>query len=421
MQLLGPFDAKAQFVSAVSGGADSLALTLLASQWAQKNGFSFQAVSVDHGLRSESANECQQVHSWLQKHGIRHTILKWNSAHVTSRLQEKAREARYKLIGEWCYQNHVTHVLLGHHFDDQIETYLMRYNKGSDFEGLAGMSAEIVRNGVRYLRPLLATRKNNLKDVLRELGQSEWVEDPSNQNPHFDRVALRQQIQQFSTEKITRIQENIIKNQQRRVEWELRINNHVNHLVTLDNFGVAHCDKTLFQLPEEQGKAVLQRCLMTVGGFEYPPRRSKTKAIYETLRHQQFHQTCHGCLFVEKGSTIQIIREMGKSNVAQKINKERFIWDHRFEYCGQCLPEHSLDFLTEKGWQQIVASCPTLKDATITRKALYSLPAIWSRNHVICVPHLNYQSAKGQGIRDQFQLNLLPRYPLSRRFKCIYR
>ena len=100
---------------AVSGGSDSLALLLLAHNFAQKNKGRLIALTVDHGLRPESKDEALKVQTWAKEKEIEHVILEWQGEKPQSRLQEKAREARYTLLTNWCKENGVEHLLLGHH------------------------------------------------------------------------------------------------------------------------------------------------------------------------------------------------------------------------------------------------------------------------------------------------------------------
>lgn len=87
---------------AVSGGADSLALCLLASAWVRRAGRSLTALTVDHGLRPDSAAEAAQVGDWLGAQGIPHVILNWTGPKPATGLPAAARKARYDLLLSWC-------------------------------------------------------------------------------------------------------------------------------------------------------------------------------------------------------------------------------------------------------------------------------------------------------------------------------
>ena len=89
---------------AVSGGADSLCLACLAQEWANARGISLTALTVNHGLRENAAQEAKSVSKQMRALGIRHRILNWTGEKPTTRIEEKAREARYALLCDFCRQ-----------------------------------------------------------------------------------------------------------------------------------------------------------------------------------------------------------------------------------------------------------------------------------------------------------------------------
>ena len=186
-----PFEPAPRLAIAVSGGADSLALTLLAQAWAAVQGGAVTALTVDHGLRPEATAEASQVGTWLSARGIEHRILAWRGPLPSHGIQAAARKARFRLLEEWCADAGVLHLLLAHHQDDQAETLLLRLMRGSGSDGLAGMSADVERAQCRVLRPLLPVPRARLVATLHRLGQS-WIEDPSNRDHRYARARLRQ-------------------------------------------------------------------------------------------------------------------------------------------------------------------------------------------------------------------------------------
>lgn len=175
-------DPPARFGVAVSGGPDSMALLFLAAE-----GFPGRvtAVTVDHGLRKASADEAAMVARWCADRGIAHSILTPDRP-VEGNVQAWARTTRYRLIEHWRAAAGIEWVLTAHHADDQLETLLMRLNRGSGVGGLAGVRA---RSGY-ILRPLLDVSKATLL-ALAEAENLPIVHDPSNADPRFDRAALR--------------------------------------------------------------------------------------------------------------------------------------------------------------------------------------------------------------------------------------
>lgn len=193
-ELLKPFDLKSKVCVAVSGGADSMALTLLCSHVFGKR---LHTVSIDHGLRDASAHELEQVHAWLTQRGIQHHIIQWHHEEpITSRIQERARTARYGLLHQWCKENACTTLLTAHHALDQWETFMMRLSKGSGLQGLCAMSPIVQYDWGQHIRPLLTIAPQRLKEILKAY-QQDFIEDPSNQNNQFERIAWRQRYVDF--------------------------------------------------------------------------------------------------------------------------------------------------------------------------------------------------------------------------------
>lgn len=172
---------------AVSGGPDSMALLDLAARAFPGR---VMAATVDHGLRSESAGEAAMVARWCATQGVPHETLHPASP-PDGNIQNWARSARYAALNDWRIRHGVDWLLTAHHADDQIETMLMRLNRGAGLSGLAGIRP---RNGA-IIRPLLDCRKGDLLDyvVVRAMP---FATDPGNADPRFDRAALRARLAQ---------------------------------------------------------------------------------------------------------------------------------------------------------------------------------------------------------------------------------
>lgn len=174
---------------ALSGGADSSALLLL---MAELDGATVTAATVDHGLRLESASEALRAGELAQRCGIDHAIL---TAAVptrvggTANLSARARALRYRLLEEQAAAVGARWIATAHHADDQLETMVMRLNRGAGVRGLAGVRA---RQGM-VVRPLLGWRRAELAAIAAECG-AEAVDDPSNVDDRFDRARLRKRL-----------------------------------------------------------------------------------------------------------------------------------------------------------------------------------------------------------------------------------
>lgn len=182
---------------ALSGGGDSTALTWLLAQWAHRSGKILHALTVDHGLRPEAAREARQVAEWVlpwkDKWGLHHEILVWDGPKPETGLQEAAREARYRLMAEYCHRHGIRVLFLAHHTDDQAETLLFRLAKGSGLDGLAGMAERQDACGMVLLRPLLDRSHHDLLETCRTHNLN-WIEDKSNVSDRYFRGRIRQGI-----------------------------------------------------------------------------------------------------------------------------------------------------------------------------------------------------------------------------------
>lgn len=180
-------DAGAHFGVAVSGGPDSMALLDLAARAFPGR---VAAATVDHGLRPEAADEAAMVARWCAGHGIAHAIL-YPDSPVSGNVQAWARAQRYALLARWRVAQGIDWIMTAHHADDQLETLLMRLNRGSGVGGLAGVRG---RSGA-VVRPLLGVGKAELEAYARAAGLPH-VHDPSNSDLRYDRAAMRAALAQ---------------------------------------------------------------------------------------------------------------------------------------------------------------------------------------------------------------------------------
>src|SRR5580700_787401 len=120
-RLFAEWKAAPAVVLAVSGGPDSVALMWLAARWrrALRRGPRLIAVTVDHGLRAESATEARDVKRLARTLDLPHRTLRWRGAKPNTGVPAAAREVRYRLLAQAARQSGATHVLTAHTRDDQ--------------------------------------------------------------------------------------------------------------------------------------------------------------------------------------------------------------------------------------------------------------------------------------------------------------
>ena len=189
MAPLGPFGRAPAIAAGVSGGPHSLALALLAADWAAAGGGSLLALIADHGLRPESHAESNAVGAMLAAQGITFRILRLGLT-PGPRMQERAREARLAALLGACAEAGRPWLLLGHHRADQAETLLFRALRGSGDAGLAAIAPVRAAPEALILRPLLSVEPTRLEAVCAARGLAP-VRDPSNTDLRFARIRLR--------------------------------------------------------------------------------------------------------------------------------------------------------------------------------------------------------------------------------------
>jgi tRNA(Ile)-lysidine synthase len=177
---------------ALSGGGDSTAL-LLALRAAAPD-LTLYAYIVDHGLRPESADEARRTAALADSHGALVRMLHWDAPRPG---QGHARTARHRLLAEACRRDAVSTLCLAHTLDDRIETLRMRAARDGPQASLAGPGmldpSPVWPEGrdLAIARPFLDLTRETLRAFLRARG-ADWIEDPSNIDPAYERVRLRQ-------------------------------------------------------------------------------------------------------------------------------------------------------------------------------------------------------------------------------------
>ncbi len=372
-----------RFAVAVSGGADSLALCLLAAGWAKETGRHLVALSVDHGLRAASRQECDKLHDTLTIKGIEHHILTWVGEKPTSGIQAAAREARYQLMSRWCLENQIEDLMVAHHQDDQAETFLLRLARGSGVDGLGAMKPIVQQAGIRLLRPLLTIPKERLTSTLETMGQ-EWVEDPSNQNEDFDRVKIRKNMALLQDLGLTsdRLSQTAQAMQRAGDALQRMTRNWLKEHVRLFEEGYCVIAQTgLDGLEDEIRLRSLARIGMVISGEIYPPRLERLQRLSMSLKNGS-DATLMDCRWIVRKDDILVCRETRHGEVPD--NLYQIDYPHSF-------PSLKLRILGQEGWKQLLKQRTGKDDFDLPKPVIYSLVSFWDEEGVLAVPHLGYQ------------------------------
>ena len=264
----------------VSGGADSLALALMLNEVGKK----VVALTVNHCLRNEAQAEAEYVAEMMKKNGIEHHILLWNDgANVIKGIEEAARNARYKLMIDFCKNNNINILATAHHMRDQAETFLLRLQRGSGLFGLSSILPVSNRDNIKIIRPLLDVMPEDLKDYCRAK-QVKWIDDPMNQDDDFARVKIRKFLPQLKSIGIDerKLAETAQKLQSsRRFMQKLTDDFIATQVRWWEGVLVSLSYKKLKDLDREVARSVLGYLLQKVGNTDYLPDISEIMRVLE--------------------------------------------------------------------------------------------------------------------------------------------
>lgn len=391
MAAFAPFEPAPNVAVGVSGGPDSTAAMLLAHQWAEDNGGTASALIVDHGLRADAATEATQVKAALDARGIATHILPWTGPRPTGDIQAAARAARHRLLLDWCAANGVLHLILAHHRDDQVETFLLRLGRGSGVTGLAAMSSVVERPAARLLRPLLDVPRARLQATARAHGAA-WVDDPSNTDPRHARARLRAALPALGDDNLTadRLAATAARLGRARAALDDATATLLGRAATLHPAGFIRLDSAQFtRVPPEIALRALGRCLATVSGSQYTPRFESLQRLHDGVNSASLRtQTLGGCRISRRADrTILISREAAAMAPPTPITGKNTLWDDRFHvfFANSARDLQVAALGTGRGQ---LAGYPGL--TAIPAPIRPVLPAIWRSGRVLAVPHADF-------------------------------
>lgn len=183
---------------ALSGGADSSALALIAADLCKSQARPLYLFHIHHGLFAEADEWLRRVEV-LASHLDAPLVVKHVEVQTDSGkgIEAAARQARYQALSSMSAECKLNVVLLAHHRQDQAETVLLRLLRGAGVQGLAAMRAESQREGLRLFRPWLDVDRAEMLALVSDFGRrAGWlpVADPSNADPRYARGALRRDV-----------------------------------------------------------------------------------------------------------------------------------------------------------------------------------------------------------------------------------
>lgn len=352
---------------ALSGGGDSTALLHLC----REAGLPVEAVTVDHGLRPDSAAEALEVAGWCQALGVPHQIAVWEHGTVEGNLMDAARRARMLLIREWATRRGIGTVVLGHTQDDQAETVLMGLGRGAGLAGLSGMRPDWVEAGVRFCRPLLGAGRRELRDWLQSRGIG-WIDDPTNENDRFTRIKARKTLAALaplgiSAGSLARVARNLAGAQETlEALVEAIRTRHVQ-----EEAGALRLAPDLFHEPLEAQRLIVQAALGWLSGAAYPPRAEAVERLVTAMAAGR-DATLAGCRF-RNGWLMREPRAVGEAVAVGAL------WDGRWLVEG---PPGEVRALGPAGLKQAL----DWRRSGLPRDVLLISPAVWDGAHLLAAP-----------------------------------
>ncbi len=305
---------------AVSGGADSVCLL----HWIANLGLNAVALHVNHGLRPAAETEAEYVKNTCEKLNIPCHIFYWTDEKPTTGLEAAARNARYKLMTDFCHENDITTIMVAHQADDQIETFLMNLGRGSGISGLAAMRRVTMRHGIEIVRPLLNVYRAELQQYCDDNG-IKYFHDEMNDDVAYTRVRIRQNRHVLndalgiSDDRILLAIGNL---GAVRDSLDCTIEQMVENVMR-DGWALLS-DSFLFDQPTNIRLKFIGTLVQKIGGNDYQPRLNSLRRAINALRGDTMFTLGH-CTIRRLGPQIMIVPEGEKTSFRKRKRNERKI------------------------------------------------------------------------------------------------
>ena len=309
-----------QMAVAVSGGVDSMCLLY----WLHEVGADIVCLHVNHKLRPEADTETEYVKTVCKQLNVKCEIFYWEEDKPEKGLEAAAREARYKMMTDFCHKNNIEYLLTAHQSDDQIETFLMNLSRGSGLYGLAAMMPESARNGIKILRPLLNVSRTEIKKYCDD-NHIKYFVDSMNSDEHYTRVKIRQHRHLLNDD--LGISDNrillAIQNLSRTREWmdkyiDMRVE------MVIRSWGALFVSSFLFDEAEEIRLKFLGTLIQKIGGDIYPIRLNSLQMALSKLSADCKFTLGH-CTIRRLNDRILIVPEGKRTSFRKRHEKRKHI------------------------------------------------------------------------------------------------
>ena len=189
-----------KYVLAVSGGVDSMVLlNAMITLFGDDAKDRLVVAHVNYGLRAQAEDEEQLVHRFCKLHQIPIETKHWQEAEGVTASEKSLRDFRYDFFRAVTKKHEADYLVLAHHQDDQMETVLMKWSRGSTLEGLSGMKEKRFVKELDILRPFLSYEKKELYQEAKKY-DIPYLEDESNESDDYTRNRYRHHVIPFLKE-----------------------------------------------------------------------------------------------------------------------------------------------------------------------------------------------------------------------------
>jgi len=295
-----------------SGGGDSLALLILTLDWARAHGRPVLSLTVDHQLQPASAAWTREAVAKAAALGANALSLAWTGDKPSTGLSAAARRVRHTLLAQAARAAGARVLLLGHTADDRMEAAAMRAEGSTVSDPRDWSPSPVWPEGrdVFLLRPLLDQRRSDLRDFLRERGET-WLDDPANDDPRSARARARRSLAASdapAAEPVPRAPP----------------------IFEGDPLGV-------IALPRDAAAAHLAAACLCAAGTERPPRGERLEHLVARLRSGEvFTATLAGARIEAGPDAVRFHRDAGESARGGLADLalapgETGVWDGRYE------------------------------------------------------------------------------------------
>ncbi len=365
---------------AVSGGSDSMAMLHLMARAAPHAGWTLQAVTVDHRLRPEAADEAAFVGRVCAGLGVPHQVLAWDHGAISGNLMQAASQARYGLMASWARTHGIGYVLLAHTADDQAETFLMGLSRAAGLDGLTGMRWEWTDDGVTFRRPFLFQTRVELQAYLARHGLA-WIDDPTNDDDQFTRVRARRALKALRPLGITVDRLASVVHNLAMAQGVVRqaVADKADQIAREAAGGLILDRKAFRFLDPEVARRLLIAAISWVSQARHAPREASVIRLLEAIRSGR-DATLWGCRLSLAQAEIRITREGRAVSSLQSPTDQ--LWDNRWRVNGPHEPGLEVRALGFAG----LKACKDWRLIEIPREALVVTPAIWRADRLIAAP-----------------------------------